>query len=199
MENKLSVSELCQSYLRFIITLQVRGMRTQPWNKDSEGSGFMQSKCLDLKVVLVMGGWKHNNSQDGISCISILFWIWLLSRSAIWWRTWTRSVEDAADVFYCCRFFHFLCLPLHHVAWLRFSRASKPPATCIHLKPAVWKKKKHRQLSNCQYTARNWRDPPTRICSRPWGWLKYDHFIFRCAVRVSHKLWFNDQQHLCSC
>lgn len=139
--------------------MQVRGTRTQPWNKDFEGSGFIQDQCLylylskflDLKVVWVMRGRKRNNSQDGIS-IYILIWIWLMSRSAIWWRTWTRSIEDAADVFYCCRFFHFVSPTSSH----RLVASAELQSLLLHifiLNQLCGKRKKHLQLSNCQYTA----------------------------------------------
>lgn len=98
-----------------------------------------------------MRGRKRNNSQDGIS-IYILIWIWLMSRSAIGWRTWTRSIEDAADVFYCCRFFHFVSPTSSH----RLVASAELQSLLLHifiLNQLCGKRKKHLQLSNCQYTA----------------------------------------------
>lgn len=125
MENKLAVSELFKIYHHFA---------SQRYENTA-----MEQGLWGLRF--------HSGSS-----IYILIWIWLMSRSAIWWRTWTRSIEDAADVFYCCRFFHFVSPTSSH----RLVASAELQSLLLHifiLNQLCGKRKKLLQLSNCQYTA----------------------------------------------
>lgn len=88
MEDKLSVSamsELFKIYHHFASQrYENTAMEQELWGLRFHAAFKYLSKCLDLKVVWVMRGWKRNNSQDSASCIYIEILIWLMSRSAIW-------------------------------------------------------------------------------------------------------------------